>query len=123
MVEDDQDIRDLIAVRLLMVGHSVVAMPDAAGALDTVDRTGTPDAYVFDVGLPDIDGFRLLGRLRDDGDTTPAIFLSGRVEQSHIGHGLALGAQYLTKPFAAQALLSAVDEALAGRPGAVRRSD
>jgi DNA-binding response OmpR family regulator len=114
VVEDEQDIRDLIAMRLMMVGHSVVAMPDAATALETVDRTGTPDAYLFDVGLPGMDGFRLLGQLRDGGDTTPAIFLSGRAERAQIGHGRSLGAQYLTKPFAAKALLSAVDQALAG---------
>jgi DNA-binding response OmpR family regulator len=112
VVEDEQDIRDLIAIRLLMVGHSVVAMADAAGALETVDRTGAPDAYVLDVGLPGMDGFGLLSRLRDSGDTTPAIFLSGRAEPAEIGHGRALGAQYLTKPFVAGALISAVDEAL-----------
>lgn len=115
MVEDEQDVRDLIAMRLLMVGHSVVAMPDAAGALDTVDRIGAPDAYVLDVGLPDIDGFRLLGRLREAGEGAPAIFLSAHAHESDVGLGRAMGAKYLTKPFLAKALINAVDEALEGR--------
>ena len=115
VVEDEQDIRDLIALRLLMVGHSVVALPDAAGALDTVDRIGAPDAYVIDVGLPDIDGFRLLGRLREVGEDAPVIFLSAHVEAGDVGLGVAMGARYLTKPFVARVLINAVDEALQGR--------
>jgi DNA-binding response OmpR family regulator len=115
VVEDEQDIRDLIAMRLLMVGHSVVATPDAAGALDTVDRIGAPDAYVLDVGLPDIDGFRLLGRLREVGEDAPVIFLSAHAETSEAVLGRAMGAMYLTKPFVAKTLLRAVDAALVGR--------
>jgi DNA-binding response OmpR family regulator len=115
VVEDEQDIRDLIAMRLLMVGHSVVAMADAAGALDTVDRIGAPDAYVLDVGLPDLDGFRLLERLRETGEDAPAIFLSAHAEESRVDLGLSLGARYLTKPFVAKALINAVDEVLEGR--------
>jgi two-component system OmpR family response regulator len=114
VVEDDQDIRDLIAVRLLMVGHFVVAMADAAGALDTVDRVGAPDAYVLDVGLPDLDGFGLLRRLREAGEDAPAIFLSARTAEDDIGLGESMGARYLTKPFVARTLLGAVEEALAG---------
>ena len=115
MVEDEQDIRDLIAMRLLMVGHSVVALPDAAGALDTVDQIGPPDAYVIDVGLPDLDGFGLLGRLREAGGDAPAIFLSAHAEESQVGLGRSLGARYLTKPFVAKTLISTVDEVLEGR--------
>jgi DNA-binding response OmpR family regulator len=115
VVEDDTEIRDLIALRLLMVGHAVVAIADAAGALDTVDRIGAPDVYVLDVGLPDIDGFRLLGRLREVGEDAPVVFLSAHARSSEVGLGLAMGAAYLTKPFATKALLGAVDEALAER--------
>jgi DNA-binding response OmpR family regulator len=115
VVEDEQDVRDLIAMRLLMVGHNVVAMPDAAGALDMVDRIGAPDAYVLDVGLPDIDGFHLLGRLREAGEDAPAIFLSAHARESDIEEGQKLGATYLTKPFVARSLIGAVDDALVGR--------
>lgn len=114
VVEDDPEIRDLIALRLLMVGHSVVAIPDAAGALDTVDRIGAPDLYVLDVGLPDIDGFRLLDRIREAGGDAPTVFLSAHARPSQVGRGVAMGARYLTKPFAAKVLIGAVDEALTG---------
>ena len=115
VVEDDPEIRDLIALRLLMVGHSVVAIPDAAAALDTVDRIGAPDVYLLDVGLPDVDGFRLLGRLREVGEDAPTIFLSAHAQPSDVGLGAAMGATYLTKPFVMRVLIGAIDEALAGR--------
>jgi CheY-like chemotaxis protein len=115
VVEDDQEIRDLIVLRLLMVGHSVVARPDGASALDIVDQIGAPDAYVLDVGLPDIDGFRLLSRLREEGEDAPVIFLSAHAEPSELGLAAAMGARYLTKPFVAKALIAEVDDAVAGR--------
>ena len=113
VVEDDPEIRDLIALRLLMVGHSVTAIPDAARALEAVERVGAPDLYVLDVGLPDLDGFQLLGHLRQVGVDAPTVFLSAHVRPSRIGLGQAMGARYLTKPFAAKVLIGAVDEALA----------
>ncbi len=44
VVEDDPDVRDLISMRLVMVGHRVIAMPDADLALDSVEQFGAPDA-------------------------------------------------------------------------------
>jgi DNA-binding response OmpR family regulator len=117
VVEDDPDVRDLISMRLVMVGHRVIAMPDADLALDSVEQFGAPDAYVLDVGLPGMNGFDLLAKLRDNKLTrVPAIFVSASALDSDIMRGRELGAAYLTKPFAAHALLDAVDEAVTGRP-------
>lgn len=117
IVEDDPDARDLISMRLVMVGHRVVAAPNAAWALDTVERVGAPDAYLLDIGLPDIDGFELLERLRGCADPqVPAIFLTALTDASHVARGHALGAQYLTKPFMANALIRAVDVAVTAAP-------
>jgi DNA-binding response OmpR family regulator len=115
VVEDDQEIRDLIVLRLLLVGHSVVARPDATAALDIVEQIGAPDAYVLDVGLPDIDGFRLLSRLREVGEDAPVIFLSAHAEPSELGLAAAMGARYLTKPFVAKTLIAELDEVVGGR--------
>jgi DNA-binding response OmpR family regulator len=116
VVEDDPDVRDLISMRLVMVGHRVIAMPDADLALDSVEQFGAPDAYVLDVGLPGMDGFALLGKLRENDLRAPAIFVSASALDRDIMRGRELGAAYLTKPFAAHALLDAVDEAVTGRP-------
>jgi DNA-binding response OmpR family regulator len=99
-----------------MVGHRVIAMPDADLALDSVEQFGAPDAYVLDVGLPGMDGFALLGKLRETDLRAPAIFVSASALDRDIMRGRELGAAYLTKPFAAHALLDAVDEAVTGRP-------
>lgn len=114
VVEDDQGIRDLIALRLIGVGHSVVSIADGGQALDQVDRFGEPDVYVLDVGLPDIDGFRLLGRLREAGRDAPTLFLSADTNLSARQLGAAMGAQYLTKPFVGKALIDAVAVAVGG---------
>ena len=116
VVEDDPDVRDLISMRLVMVGHRVIAMPDADLAMDSVEQFGQPDAYVLDVGLPGLSGFELLETLREKLPQVPAIFLSASARESDIRRGHDLGAAYLTKPFAAHALLDAVDEAVTGRP-------
>jgi DNA-binding response OmpR family regulator len=116
VVEDDPDVRDLISMRLVMVGHRVIAMPDADLALDSVEQFGAPDAYVLDVGLPGMNGFELLAKLRQNvNNRVPAIFVSASALERDIIRGHELGAAYLTKPFAAYALLDAVDEAVTGR--------
>ena len=93
VVEDEPDIRDLIALNLLTGGHRVLAAADAAGALQTVDSLGAPDAYVLDVQLPDVDGFELLARLREAAEPdVPAIFVSAFGQQSNVERGEQMGA-------------------------------
>jgi CheY-like chemotaxis protein len=75
---------------------------------------------VLDITLPDMNGFELLTRLRGEEPMhqLPAVFLSGRVEQADIEAGQAMAATYLTKPFVATALLSAIDRAMAAATAA-----
>src|SRR4051794_6523957 len=85
VVEDDPEIRDLIALRLQLAGHSVIEIKNAAGALAIVYRSGRPDLYVLDVGLPDLDGFQLLGRLRAVGQDAPTVFVSAHARPRQVG--------------------------------------
>lgn len=114
VVEDDPDIRGLIVARLGMAGYAVKAVGDGAAALAVCSGDTVPEVLVLDIGLPDVDGFELLDRIRDLPTCirTPAIFLSARVQEADILRGRAMGAQYLTKPFVARALLDRVREAL-----------
>ena len=67
------------------------------------------DAVVLDVMLPDLDGFEVCRRLRGDGDETPIIFLTARDTPSDTVTGLTLGGDdYVTKPFAVDALIARV---------------
>ena len=113
VVDDDDDIRGLVAMRLKAAGHRVVAVADGARALDLVEERGIPEVAVLDVTMPGMDGFELLETLRArSGRDVKAVFLSARVQEEDVARGRAAGATYLTKPFIASALLSAVERAV-----------
>ncbi len=114
VVDDEPDIRALVEFRLRKAGHRVLAAGSAREALALVEERGAPDVAVLDVTMPEVDGFALLDRLRalDGLAALPAIFLSARVAPDDIATGRAAGATYLTKPFVAPALLSAIERAL-----------
>lgn len=114
VVEDDPDIRALVEVRLRRLGHRVMSVGSGEEALDLLAERGAPDVAVLDVQMPGMDGLQLLEAMRLDPElaAVPAIFLSGRVQESDVEAGRALGATYLTKPVILSALSGAVDKAL-----------
>lgn len=70
----------------------------------------TYDLYLFDVNVPDINGFELLEQLRDADDSTPTIFISALSDISSITKGFSLGADdYLKKPFFPEELLIRIE--------------
>ena len=115
VVDDDADIRGLVENRLRRTGHRVVSVGSGEEALAANAEKGVPDVAVLDVLMPGISGLDLLGTLRGDPATAamPAVFLSGRVEESDIDAGRALGATYLTKPLVLSALVDALEAATA----------
>lgn len=119
VVDDDEDIRGLVQARLRAAGHLVVAASSGPEALAVVGERGAPDLAVLDVSMPGMTGFDLLGELRarDGMAELPVIFLSAKVQEEDVEAGRALGATYLTKPFVASALLSAVEKALPAADG------
>lgn len=113
VVEDDADILNLITARCRGAGHKVLSAASGPLALDALGET-RPDLVILDVGLPTMNGFELLAvlRQREGLDDLPAIFLSAQVQEESIDTGREMGATYLTKPFVASALLTAIDRAL-----------
>ena len=119
IAEDDPLLCDGLARALRAAGHSVDVASDGEGA-DRCALAGAYDLLVLDVGLPGIDGFEVLRRLRARGDPTRVIILTARDAVADRVHGLDLGADdYLTKPFSYAELLARL-RAL-GRRGAVER--
>lgn len=120
VVEDDQDIRTLLEVRLRAAGHRVVGAPSGEDALAVVAERGAPEVAVLDVSMPGCSGLEVLAQLRQDPGCADmgAVFLSGRVQPEDIAAGRALGATYLTKPVVLSALCDAVDRALEARSAA-----
>jgi len=99
IVEDDPILADGLTRSLQQSGYAV----DCARNGEQADSllTGTPyDLLVLDLGLPKIDGFEVLRRLRKRGNRVPVLILTARDEIQHRVQGLDLGADdYLTKPF------------------------
>ncbi|MGV8847486.1 response regulator [Tessaracoccus sp.] len=110
IVEDDEAIQALLALRVRGEGHSVVAVGDAEEALRVVAERGCPDVAVLDIGLPGMNGMQLLTALREQVGKPDlrAIFLTARVNESDVELGRSMGALYLTKPVVTKALLNAL---------------
>lgn len=114
VVDDDVPILNLVSGLLRKRGHAVIAVESATEALATLDTRDPPDVLVSDIAMPTMSGLELVKAVRErtDLDSMPIIFLSARVAPVDIEAGRALGAIYLTKPFVANALFTAIDGAL-----------
>ena len=102
VVEDDHQLRDLVARGLREHGLTVVTASDGAGALAAARPHPAPafDAVVLDIGLPDSDGRDVCQALRARGMTSPVLFLTARDQLHDVLSGFAAGADdYLAKPF------------------------
>jgi diguanylate cyclase (GGDEF)-like protein len=117
LVDDDPAIRMICREVLEGVGYAVA---EAAGGVEaqTEAKRFRPDLVVLDVMMPDVDGFTLAQRLREELSTvlTPVIFLSARGRTADKVRAFKLGAEdYLVKPFDSAELLARVEKALARR--------
>jgi len=98
LIEDDVDIRRLVADALAAQGHDVES---AAAALEGLQLTvkGKPDLVVMDLGLPDLDGTELLRMIRAVSQV-PIIVITARGADEVVVRTLDAGADdYLVKPF------------------------
>jgi DNA-binding response OmpR family regulator len=117
VVEDDDELRGVLARGLREEGFSVEGVATGGALLDRVDDVA-PDALVIDIGLPDTDGRDLCQALRARGIQTPVLFLTARdALVDRIAGFDAGGDDYLAKPFAFVELLARL-QALLRRGGA-----
>ncbi|GAA4588497.1 response regulator transcription factor [Planotetraspora phitsanulokensis] len=99
IVEDDAAIGDRLAGMLRGLGHEAEWCPDGATAVARVTREPA-ELILVDLGLPDVDGFRLCHRLRGSAPTAVLVVLTARTEEMDVIQALESGADdYLTKPF------------------------
>ncbi|HEY6111969.1 MAG TPA: response regulator transcription factor [Chthoniobacterales bacterium] len=108
VVEDDMALAKKIAAALIEAGHDVSVVHDGQVALDKA--TTLPfDLLVLDVGLPGLDGFEVLRRLRAQHVNSRVLMLTARGELADRLTGLQAGADdYLAKPFATSELVARV---------------
>jgi two-component system, OmpR family, response regulator len=122
VVEDDPLLAESLVRALQQQGYGVGHARRGQDA-DTALRTHHFDLLLLDIGLPDVDGFEVLRRLRARSDATPVLVVTAREAVDERVHGLDLGADdYLTKPFSlselearVRALLRRAKPALAAR--------
>ena len=99
VVEDHDDLADALRVNLRAEGFRATVARDGRQALAAV-RADAPEIVVLDLGLPGLDGFELLARLRAEGHWCPVLILSARDSDADKLEGFRLGADdYVTKPF------------------------
>ncbi len=98
IVDDEKEIADLVEVYLQNEGYRVFKCYDGQKALEYI-QSEQLDMAILDIMLPDIDGFSLLRKIREQ-HFFPIIMLTAKVEDMDKITGLTLGADdYITKPF------------------------
>ncbi|MGW5680339.1 response regulator transcription factor [Nonomuraea sp. NPDC003754] len=110
--DDDEVIRQLIAVNLTLEGFEVVTATDGQDCLDQVLDV-MPDVITLDVMMPRLDGWETASRLRTDEGTAhiKVVLITARAQESDRRRGLGIGVDaYLTKPFDPAELIQVVRE-------------
>jgi len=114
LVDDDKHSREGYQLYLSGKGFNVHTFEGGADALAFV-QSSSPDLVVLDLGLPDVDGWEVARRLKNDAHTKdiPIIAFSGRSMQHEQVSALRAGCDvYLTKPCAPDRLLAAIQKLL-----------
>ena len=98
VIEDDADMRNLLQAVLLQAGFEVHTASDGREGVEAV-RDKPANVVILDIGLPDIDGFEVLRRIRQFSNAY-VVMLTGRTEEPDMLTALHGGADdYITKPF------------------------
>lgn len=111
VVEDDAETRAALVRELGTRGFRIDEAVDGQSALRRWEAH-RPDVVLLDLGLPDMDGLRVIGQIRREA-STPIVILSGRYEEREKVAALERGADdYVTKPFGVDELYARLRVAL-----------
>jgi two-component system OmpR family response regulator len=108
VVDDEPNIVELLTASLSYTGFEVAS---ASTGLDAVAqaREFRPDLVLLDVMLPDVDGFDVLRRMRNEGTRVPVLFLTARDATEDKVTGLTMGGDdYVTKPFSLEEVIARI---------------
>jgi two-component system OmpR family response regulator len=108
VVDDEQNITELISTAMRYEGFDVQTAATGRQALDAIS-TFRPHLVLLDVMLPDLDGFEVARRVRQEGRRVPIVFLTAKDATEDKVRGLTLGGDdYVSKPFSLEELLARV---------------
>lgn len=114
IADDEEDVRELVAMNLRRAGYATLEAPDGLQALAKARRS-RPSAIVLDVMMPGCDGYRVCQELRSDDDTKhiPILMLTARGQTQDRIAGFEKGADdYVAKPFSPKELVLRVQALL-----------
>ncbi len=115
VVDDDRDIRELVAMKLKLDGIEVLEAANGRIALDVLEQHHV-DLVVLDLMMPVMDGIEACRaiREREEWKNLPIIMLTARAQSDDVELGFGIGAtDYVAKPFSPRELLSRVRGTLA----------
>ena len=108
VVDDEFNILELLATSLRFAGFEVVTAGNGREALEKA-HAENPDLIVLDVMMPGMDGFEVTRRLRENGTTTPVLFLTAKDATEDKVTGLGAGGDdYVTKPFGLEEVVARI---------------
>jgi len=114
LIEDSPDVREMTAEILELENYVVATAENGKVGLEKVNLF-EPDLILCDIMMPELDGYGVFKKLDQHPKTAiiPFIFLTAKSEKSDLRKGMNLGADdYLTKPFEANDLLTAIETRL-----------
>lgn len=112
LIEDNRDLAFGLRNNLEIEGYEVETAENGRAGLEAFAKAN-PDLLILDLMLPELDGFRVLRSLRQEGHSTPILLLTAKGEEADKVRGLRMGADdYVTKPFGLLELLARVEALL-----------
>jgi DNA-binding response OmpR family regulator len=125
VVDDEPDIRQLVRLNLELDGHRVLTAGNGNEALRILEDE-LPDVMLLDLNMPELDGWAVLQRIKDAGNTDisriPVLMLTAYdTADNRVRGGIEGAIRYLTKPFSPVTLRDEIRDALEGEPEPVKR--
>ena len=115
IVEDEESLLKLESILLSSKGYNVTGVMDGKSALEEV-TLNKPDLVILDIMLPEMDGFEVCRRIKENPDTrhVPVVMLTAKKNSQDVAHGQQVGCDaYITKPFKSSKVLDTIQELLA----------
>lgn len=119
LVDDEENLVEMLLVRLQAAGYEVIVARDGHEGLERA-RTQEPDLIVLDVMLPKLDGYAVCRMLKFDQKfaAIPVVLFTARAQESDRETGVSVGADaYIVKPFEAEFFMETIRGLLAARQG------
>ena len=111
-VDDDPQCLDVFKLAMKEVPCKIIAVTSGPAALDIL-KTIVPNLFVFDIDMPEMNGLELAQKVRDSGNTTPIVFITGNVDKNIVMKALkAGGTDFIYKPINPQNVVGRIIKAL-----------